>query len=250
VTRERIAETRARAAQYAGAKVTESNQYRWMRERLRVLSADPSTKMTAYYGRLRDRRALSDAERYGEALAQLRESQPVPAVATLRSLLAAYPENTALYGSLGEALVAANQQTEALKLFERALQLFPRNVPLTLRDANALMASGQARQAHELLLDLFNNVMPTPSQIRLTALAASDAGDTGDAYYYMSEYHLSGGNLALANQQLELALATPGLTEVQRQRFRARLIEVRGWMREQQQERPRGNGGNQPLAVN
>jgi hypothetical protein len=80
-------------------------------------------------------------------------------------------------------------------------------------------------------------------------MAASAAGDTGDAYYYMSEYHLSGGNLALANQQLELALAAPDLTSVQRQRFRARLIEVRGWMREQQQERPR-NGGGQPLALN
>jgi predicted Zn-dependent protease len=250
VTRERIAETRARAAQYSGGKVTESNLYRWMRERLRVLSADPSTNMTAYYGRLRDRRALSDAERYGEALAQLRENQPVPAAATLRSLLAAYPEMTALYGSLGEALQAANQPAEALRTFERALQLFPRNVPVSLRYADALMAGGKAKQAHELLLDLFNNVTPTPSQIRLTALAASAAGDTGDAYYYMSEYHLSGGNLPLANQQLELALSAPDLTSVQRQRFRARLIEVRGWMREQQMERPRGGGSDSPLTLN
>ena len=33
-----------------------------------------------------------------------------------------------------------------------------------------------------MLLDLFNNVPPTPDQIRLTALAASAAGDAGDAY--------------------------------------------------------------------
>ena len=248
VTRERVAETRARAAQYVGNKVTESNLYRWMRERVRVLSADPATNMTAYYGRLRDRRTLSDAERYGEALAQLRQNQPAGAVTTLRSLLAAYPEMTALYSSLGEALMAANQQEEALKLFDRALQLFPRNVPVSLRYGDALMAAGKAKQAHQLLLDLFNSVPPTASQIRLTALAASAAGDTGDAYYYMSEYHLSGGNLALANQQLELALAAPNLTSVQQQRFRARLIEVRGWMREQQAERPRGGG--QPLALN
>jgi predicted Zn-dependent protease len=250
VTRERIAETRARAAQYAGGKVTESNLYRWMRERLRVVAADTATNTTVYYSRLRDRRTLSDAERYGEALAQLRQGQPATAVATLRSLLAAYPDMTALYGSLGEALMAAGQQADAVQTFDRALQLFPRNVPLSLRYADALMATGKAKQAHALLLDLFNNVMPTPSQIRLTALAASAAGDTGDAYYYMSEYHLSGGNLPLANQQLELALTSPNLTSVQQQRFRARLLEVRGWMREQQQERPRNNGSDQPYALN
>jgi len=250
VTRERIAETRTRAAQLSGNKVTESNLYRWMLERLRVQSADPSTNMTVYYARLRDRRTLSDAERYGEALAQLRANQPMPAVATLRTLLATYPEMTALYGALGEALMAANQQPEALKLFERGLQLFPRNAPLSLRYSDALMANGNPKQAHELLLDLFNNVAPTPAQIRQTALAASAAGDTGDAYYYMSEYQLSGGNLALANQQLELALAAPDLTSVQRQRFRARLTEVRTWMREQQREHPRGDGSEQPLMLN
>jgi predicted Zn-dependent protease len=248
VTRERIAETRTRAAQYAGGKVTESNLYRWMRERVRVESADAAANMTVYYARLRDRRPLSDAERYGEALAQLRQHQPAEAVKTLRALLAANPEMTTLYGTLGQALMAANQQAEALALFDNALQLFPRNVPISLRNADALLTAGKPKQAHELLLDLFNNVVPTPSQIRLTALAASAAGDIGDAYYYMSEYHLSGGNLPLANQQLELALAAPDLTSVQRQRFRARMQEVRGWMREQQMERPRN--GNPQLTLN
>jgi predicted Zn-dependent protease len=97
------------------------------------------------------------------------------------------------------------------------------------------MQTGHARQAHLMLLDVFNNTQPTPEQIRLTALAASAAGDTGDASYYMAEYHISNGDLALANQQLELALASPNLTSVQRQRFRARLDEIREWMREQRE---------------
>jgi hypothetical protein len=96
------------------------------------------------------------------------------------------------------------------------------------------MQSGRAQQAHQILLDLFNNVDPTPPQIRLTALAASAADDPGDAYYYMAQYDLAGGNLPLANQQLELALAAPNLSAIQRARFRAQLDEVRGWLREQQ----------------
>jgi predicted Zn-dependent protease len=119
-------------------------------------------------------------------------------------------------------------------LFERSSRLFPRNVPLTVRYAETLMQSGHAQQAHQILLDLFNNVEPSPPQIRLTALAASAAGDPGDAYYYMAQYDLAGGNLPLANQQLELALASPNLSTIQRARFRAQLDEVRGWLREQQ----------------
>ena len=52
----------------------------------------------------------------------------------------------------------------------------------------------------------------------------------------MAEYHISSGDLTLANQQLELALAAPDLTTVQRQRFRARLEEIRDWLREQRAE--------------
>jgi predicted Zn-dependent protease len=159
----------------------------------------------------------------------------------MRALLGNHGNITALYGSLATALFESGATAEALALFERALKLFPRNVPLTVRYAEVLMRSDRPKPAHDLLLDLFNNVPPTPSQIKLTALAASAAGDTGDAYYYMAEYHLSGGDLALANAQLELALAAPDLTAVQRQRFRARMMEIREWLRIQQSERRRSN---------
>jgi predicted Zn-dependent protease len=233
VTRDRIAEARARATKQHAGTVDESILYPWMRERLRVLVATPDRDMTVYYARLHEHRALSDPERYGEALAQMRSQHPDEAVATLHELLARYPQITALYATYGQALDQDHQGEASLANFEHALALFPRNVPLSVRYADALMRAGKARQAHALLLDVFNNTQPTPEQIRLTALAASAAGDTGDAYYYMSEYHISNGELPLANQQLELALASPNLTSVQRQRFRARLDEIREWMREQ-----------------
>ena len=37
---------------------------------------------------------------------------------------------------------------------------------------------GRRQNRARRLLDLFNNVAPTPEQIRFTALAASSAGDT------------------------------------------------------------------------
>ena len=202
-----------------------------------MLASPPEAHVDQYYAALRDRRALTAAERYGEALVQLQNHQAEAAVRTLQQLQATYPQLTMLYGTLGQALAAAGQQDASLALFERSTKLVPRNVPLTVRYAETLMQAGNPKQAHQVLLDLFNNVDPTPSQIRLTALAASAAGDSGDAYEYMAEYDLAGGDLALANQQLELALASPDLTSVQRAKFRARLEEVRGWLREQQQSK-------------
>jgi hypothetical protein len=65
----------------------------------------------------------------------------------------------------------------------------------------------------------------------------------GDAYYYMSEYHIASGDLPLSEEQLELALETPKLTAVQRQRFQARLDEVRQVL-EQDRRSPRGRPEN------
>jgi predicted Zn-dependent protease len=132
-----------------------------------------------------------------------------------------------LQSTLGQALMSSGDTDEALGTFRRALDLSPRNIPLTMRYSEALLKAGQAKTAHAVLLDLFNNVTPTPEQIRFTALAASSAGDTGDAAYYMSEYHIATGNLPLSVAQLEMALAAPNITAVQRSRFQARLDEVR-----------------------
>jgi predicted Zn-dependent protease len=108
----------------------------------------------------------------------------------------------------------------------KARELFPRNVAVTVRYAQALMQTGDPKRAHEILLDLFNVVPPTPDQARLTALAANAAGDVADSYYYMSEYHIMSGDLPLAINQLQLALQVPKITPVQRARFQARLEEV------------------------
>jgi predicted Zn-dependent protease len=136
-------------------------------------------------------------------------------------------------------LFAAGQPQLARQTLKRALEIAPRNIPLTIRYAEVLLQTGSAKEAHEVLLDLFNNVPPTPEQIRLTALAASSAGDNGDAYYYMGEYHISSGDLMNAVKQLELALADPDISNVQRARFEARMKEVREALAESGRRRSR-----------
>jgi beta-barrel assembly-enhancing protease len=227
VTTNRIAESRSRAAQIAPNVQPETLSYQLARERLRVIAGPSDADVRPYYETRMQARSLTVGERYGAALAALAAGEGDGAVIQLRELAEQYPQLTMIQASLGAAQMQAGKEKDALSTFERALALSPRNVPLTVRYAEALLKSGNSKAAHSLLLDLFNNVAPTPEQIRLIALAASAAGDVGDAYFYMSEYHISGGDLQLSMKQLELALASPNLTAVQRSRFQARLDEVR-----------------------
>jgi predicted Zn-dependent protease len=247
VTSVRIAEARARAAQFGSPKGKESLSYSLIRERLRVLTASGDVDIEKHYARQIERGNSDLGTRYGDALALLADNKPVQAEKILYELTEEHEGLTLLHAALGQAQAKAGQGNDSLATLQHAVELFPRNVPVTVRYAEALMSSGRPKDAHSVLLDLFNNVPPTPEQIRLTALAASAAGDTGDAYFYMGEYQIAGGDLALAAQQLQLALAAPNLTQVQRQRYQARLDEVREYLqsarvRHASNQEPSGGG--------
>ena len=249
VTSARIAESKARAAQYPPVEARDSLSYQLIRERIRVLTTPAGTDPRAYYASLTGNVPdLSLAQIYGQALATLTAGDAASAIPVLQNLRNEWPAVLQFHTALGQAQLAAGDTRAALETLERARELAPRNVPVTLAYGEALMRAGRSKRAHEVLLDLFNNVPPTQEQIRVTAMAANAAGDVADAYSYMAEYHVMGGELPLAINQLELALSVPGLTEVQRSRFVARLNELREAMprerarQQPQQQRPAPQG--------
>ncbi len=248
VTTDRVAEARARAAQFPHHTVHDSQSYDLIRERVRVLTATGDVDLAGQYAQKIAHGGDNLGNRYGEALALMNTNRADEALKILTPLVQQHDDLTLLHTALGQAQAKAGHVHEALATFQRAEQLFPRNVPVTVRYAETLMAAGRPGEAHNMLLDLFNNVPPTPDQIRLTALAASAAGDAGDAYYYMGEYQIAGGDLNLAAQQLQLALASPHITQIQRQRYQARLEEVREYlasMRKRQVASDNGDGQGQ-----
>ncbi|HEY8540614.1 MAG TPA: M48 family metalloprotease [Steroidobacteraceae bacterium] len=227
VTVTRIAETKQRAAQVKTEPMPDSLSYALTRERLRVLSTPPGRNPLEYYNAtIQNEADATPAEIYGRGLALLANGKAAEAVKIFQRLRDADPTVMQYHTALGQAQLQARQDKAALATFERARELFPRNVAVTVRYAEALMQLGNPKKAHEILLDLFNVVPPTPEQARLTALAANAAGDVADSYYYMSEYHVMSGDLMLAVNQLQLALAVPKITNVQRARFQARLEEI------------------------
>ncbi len=233
VSSARIAEARARARNYPPVNTDDTVNYGIARARLLVASESTPEEAVKYF----EREAYeyqSDVERYGRAVAYLRDGRNTEANKIFEELTNKEPEVIAYHIGLADAQLALEAIDESVETFERARELFPRNVPLVIHYAEALLKLGHAEKAHEILLDLLNNVPPTPEQVRLIARAAIDAGENAEAHYYMAEYRFMIGDLIGGVKFLRQALQVPELEEIQRIRFEARIDFVREFMTEEQ----------------
>ena len=230
INSDRVAEARNRADQIGRIRHTDSLSYTLMRERLRSMVGNPQAAREYYANLAKNGAGKSIEDRYGKAVADIATRNPAAAIPELQALVNEYPKVNQFYGALGQAYLANGQLKDSEQILNKAEDLFPRNVPITIRLAETLMHAGNNKRAHLLLDDLFNVVEPTPDQTRLIAKAANAAGDIADSYYYMSYFYLMNGDLKMAANQLELGLEMPGLDPIQRARFSARLEEVRAAM--------------------
>jgi beta-barrel assembly-enhancing protease len=231
VTSARVAEAKARAAAFPVIRPIDSVSYSLVRERLRVMAVPVGQSAEAYYGDVAALGAVApDYRRYGQALALMQDRQWAGAVPILQDLVDRHADVIDYHTALGQALLGAGETAASQAGLQRAMELFPRNVPVTVRYAETLMAAGNAQLAHAVLLDLFNVVNPTQAQMRQIALAANAAGETAEAYYYTAESYVQNGDLLLAINTLRIALSTPGITPLQRSRFKARIDELKEYL--------------------
>jgi predicted Zn-dependent protease len=233
VTTARIAEARSRARDYSQVVSTDTKNYGIAQARLRVASYETPEQAVSYFEQ-RDYANQTDVERYGRAVAYQRAGRHLEASRIFDDLAEADQKVIAYHIGLGQTQLALEQYVSGQAIFDRAVELFPRNVPLVIHYGELLLQLGQADQAHKMLLDLMNNVPPTPEQVRLIARAASEAGDDAEAYYYLSEYRLMTGDLIGGINYLRQALNLPELQEIQRIRFEARIDFIREFMTEEQ----------------
>ena len=228
VTVNRIAETRERASEYEVQEVTDATGYSLARARLILLaSRTPGAAKERFIGEQKDPERVGDIGlEYGLALADMEMGNYQEALNKFRVLYSNNPEVIPFHSGLGTAQLATGNWPAARKTFENAMSLFPRNVPLTIRYSEALVKAGEPELAHKILLDLYNQVPPTPAQVRQIAVAAEAAGDKSDAHYYMAEFYLMNGNLSMAADQLRIALSMDEVDSVQRARLETRLRQV------------------------
>jgi predicted Zn-dependent protease len=203
----------------------------WVRERLRVLSAnDPATALREYRALARAPGArTSDPQRYGLALAQMRGGYPAEAQATLDDLLLRHPQHLWLQLARAEAAAVAGRKALAGERFDALLARHPDSRPVRLTYAQALgevSTAASGRRAQEVLRPLLASSAEDPLFQRSFARASELAGDivrAGEAY---AEAAYLNGRAVDALNQLAGLMKREDLDYYQRARIEARMAAM------------------------
>ncbi|MEK7321797.1 MAG: M48 family metalloprotease [Pseudomonadota bacterium] len=230
VTTSRIADTRNRAEQYPKVTTTDPLSYQLIRAKLRVLTAkDPQTALSYFENKLDDKPvAHQDARRYGYALALLAAGQNTKAAEQIKVLLKKDPDRIQYRLAQGQLASAKSDSNTALKIYGDALQLYPRNYPLTAAYARELLLAGRPVPARQLLQDYLRTREPRPLVYKLLAQAENDAGAPIESQLALAEFAYLSGQTQTAIDHLNQALNLTKKDDFYRaSRIEARLKEIK-----------------------
>lgn len=209
-----------------------SGQFEWARERLRVLSADtPAAAIREYEGLRRGSKSgLSDAQRYGLALARLRSgASPMEAAHELGVLLDGHPDNLWLTLALAEAESRAGDKAQANARFEAELKRLPGNRSVALTYAALLNGQGDrqaGQRAQAVLRPLLARAGEDPVFQQTYARACELAGDPVRASEAYAEAAFLNGRPEQALLQLQALKKRDDLDYMSRARIDARITAI------------------------
>jgi len=210
-----------------------SGQFDWARERLRVLSAPTPSELVREYEDLRrsQKDGLSDPQRYGVAIAQLRDGTGAlqQALQELQQLQSKHPDNLWVNLALGEAESRNGRHADANRRFEALLQKLPQSRPVALTYAQVLNEQGgreAGKRAQAMLRPLLARAGDDPVFQRTFARACELAGDNARASEAYAEAAYLNGRPEQALLQFQALLKQPGLDYVSRARVDARIEAI------------------------
>jgi beta-barrel assembly-enhancing protease len=228
VTSNRIADSTARAEQLTKRQVPDSLAYHLMQARLQALTEpDPRKAVRLFEERLKAGQYRSEpATRYGHALALLAAGRLEDARGHIEELVRQDPDRIGYRIALADVELASGNAAAAQSQYSRTLELYPNNYPLTVHYAEALLRTGNARQALDLLR-AYTRARPATAEVhRLTSRAAGQVGELTEAHRAMAEFHYLNGRTDAAIEQLTQALRA-ATDFYQSSQIEARLQQLR-----------------------
>lgn len=204
-------------------------QFGWARERIRVFSADTPAQAVREYERMRQAKPLTDAQRYGLALAHDRNGDYPAARKELLALLADHPNDPWVVIGMAESEAHAGDFAAADKRMDALLARMPQHRAGSLSYARMLAErndAGSGRRAQAVLRPLLVSAKDDPIFQQTFARACEVAGDpvrAGEAY---AEAEVLNGRPERALVQLNTLLKRPEVDYYARARIEARIAEI------------------------
>ena len=223
VTTDRIAESTERAAKYGHGKRRNSLEFELTKVRLEVLgSREPGTLIRNF------KPEAGAAQRYGLALASWRTDKKAEARKQLNILRRSDPDRIIYRTTLANLLMEDGKHEEGLKLLQDTLSLYPGDLVVGQYYAEALLLAGNASEARSVVLKLLRDEdARTLPMYELWARATSVDGPAWETRFATAELYFMIGNVPLAIDQLEQALALKDLKNYDRARVQARLHDFK-----------------------
>ncbi len=229
VTSDRIAESRARADQLPHSQKPDSPEFWQARAKIRAITAnDPKQVAQAFKDNLVQGKFRSEnAQRYGYAWALIRANEIDAARVQAQKLLRADPECVWYRILQAETEMAGGKFKQALAVYRAAYADNATHGALVRYYANALLRTGHAQQATELLKPALRREQDDPALYKLMAEATGDTGAKVQAHQAMAEYYYLTGNPHAAIEQLRLASRFAGDNYYLQASLEARIQEIK-----------------------
>ncbi len=237
----RIAEARNRAAQIKVTPYPEHSpeEFYFIRERLRVLTAKRPGELLAYYRDRIDRGVAEPADDYGLSLVYLAMNEGIRASETLDRHARERPESLPIQLAMAEIEFKAGLNEQADDRYQRLLTRFPGNLAASMAYAESLLITdtpANAAKAEQLLRPLLSRHESDAGLFMLYSRAADRTGAWVRAEEAYAQHVFLLGRVYDAVTHLEKLLKNQDLNYYERSRIEARVAEIRPILAEIQRE--------------
>jgi predicted Zn-dependent protease len=231
----RIADARARAGKYPPSQRSNSEQYRIVRARLRVIMDGNPTKVANDLSRMLEEKRSADevADRYALVFALMEAGKLQEAMLESDRIINKPQLATYIQLQRAELELRSGQDDKAELRMEQLKRTRPDNHVVVMEDARMKIQMGHASQARALLEDYLDFRQGDPNVYRLLSHASNASGDIVKSHTYMAEYNLIVGDVSGAIGHLEAALRNPITSYHEEAAIRAKLKSLR-----QQSDKP------------
>jgi len=224
---ERIADMQNRTQEFSYRQVPDSLDFQLIRAKLRSQLDAPRDAIAFFEQSLVERKYLSEAaSRYGLALAHLRAHDTVLAQKEFGLLRKRVPSSP-IVETLSCELAHASGPAAALGCYRDALRRYPAYRALVYNGANALLATGRAGEALQLVEGRLRDGASDHRLYLLQARAYAALGKRLAQHRAQAEAYARQGNLGAAVEQLQIGLKSGDGDFFQMSSAEARLRELR-----------------------
>jgi len=230
LTETRIADARARAADYPSRFVPISKQFELAKARIMARYSFDADYAVDHFAAAVEKKAyrMKEAALYGLALGYMRQEKHEKARdIVVDVLLDSSPRNLFYLDAATDIYIALGEPTKAIDMLAPHIQHNPRNQVLALNQANAMISAEQYDEAINLLKDFLLVKKDYQIAYQLMAEAYQKAKRYSQMHQNKAEVYALYGAYNRAVDELQYAYNFAGDDYLQKQRIRARIKQFR-----------------------